>query len=78
MFYPTVHHDKWCWDTRKLKHLGDGAALALNPMSEFTTVGHEDDPMDHAFDHFKQQHQKKYKDYKEHQQRKHIFRHNIR
>ncbi|ESP01269.1 hypothetical protein LOTGIDRAFT_111926, partial [Lottia gigantea] len=50
--------------------------VRMNPMREF--VHHDDSHVEEMFQSFKKTHQKLYKDDKEHQERQHIFRHNLR
>lgn len=73
-----VHHDKWCWNIDKRSRDSDGASMSLNPMGEFAMLHHEEDPVDRDFHDFRKKHKRDYKDKIEHQQRKHIFRHNLR
>ncbi|EDO28320.1 predicted protein [Nematostella vectensis] len=72
-----VRHDKWCWDISKFSHGSEGAAMSINPMAEFTSLGQSRDLVDDDFDEFRQQHDKVYEDDSEHRRRKHIFRHNV-
>ena len=73
-----VHHDKWCWNIDKRSRDSDGASMSLNPMGEFAMLHHKEDPVDRDFHDFRKKHKRDYKDKIEHQQRKHIFRHNLR
>lgn len=50
----------------------------FNPMGEFMHENFEDVEVDEMFDEFKKRHSKSYQDPAEHEQRKHIFRHNMR
>ena len=50
----------------------------FNPMGEFMHENFEDVEVDEMFDEFKKLHRKSYQDPAEHEQRKHIFRHNVR
>ena len=47
-------------------------------MGEFMHENFEDVEVDEMFDEFKKRHSKSYQDPAEHEQRKHIFRHNMR
>lgn len=75
---PHLKNDKWCWDMKKIAKGSDGATVVVNPMSEFASIGHSSDPVEGYFTNFRTKHSKKYVDQKEHQKRKHIFRHNLR
>ncbi|XP_050402314.1 digestive cysteine proteinase 1 [Patella vulgata] len=57
---------------------GPGAEkkVRMNPMSEY--VNHFDQHVDEMFESYKKTHDKKYKDIKEHEERKHVFRQNVR
>ncbi|KAL9979945.1 hypothetical protein ACROYT_G008468 [Oculina patagonica] len=50
----------------------------FNPMAEFMHENFEDGEVEEMFEEFKKTHGKSYDDPAEHEQRKHIFRHNIR
>lgn len=75
---PHLHHDKWCWNIDKRSRDSDGASMSLNPMGEFAMLHRKEDPVDRDFHDFRKKHKRDYKDKIEHQQRKHIFRHNLR
>lgn len=47
-------------------------------MGEFMHENFEDSEVEEMFDEFKKRHSKSYGDPVEHEQRKHIFRHNMR
>jgi hypothetical protein len=48
----------------------------MNPMREY--IHNDEGHINQMFDFFKQQHNKQYLTVEEHQQRKHIFRQNVR
>lgn len=50
----------------------------FNPMAEFMHENFEDNEVEEMFEEFKKTHGKSYIDPEEHEQRKHIFRHNMR
>ena len=50
----------------------------FNPMAEFMHENFEDTEVEDMFEEFKKTHNKSYDDLTEHEQRKHIFRHNMR
>ncbi|XP_058968750.2 counting factor associated protein D [Pocillopora verrucosa] len=50
----------------------------FNPMAEFMHENFEDGEVEQMFEEFKRTHKKSYDDPTEHEQRKHIFRHNMR
>ena len=50
----------------------------FNPMAEFMHENFEDGEVEEMFEEFKKTHGKSYSDSTEHEQRKHIFRHNMR
>ena len=50
----------------------------FNPMAEFMHENFEDSEVEEMFEEFKKTHGKSYNDPAEHEQRKHIFRHNMR
>ena len=50
----------------------------FNPMGEFMHENFEDTEVEEMFNEFKKRHGKSYADPTEHEQRKHIFRHNMR
>lgn len=50
----------------------------FNPMGEFMHENFEDSEVEEMFEEFKKRHGKSYDDLVEHEQRKHIFRHNMR
>ena len=50
----------------------------FNPMAEFMHENFEDSQVEEMFEEFKKTHGKSYNDPAEHEQRKHIFRHNMR
>lgn len=50
----------------------------FNPMGEFMHENFEDTEVEEMFNEFKKRHGKSYDDPTEHEQRKHIFRHNMR
>ena len=47
-------------------------------MAEFMHENFDDTEIEELFEHFKKLHSKKYPRKKEHEKRKHIFRHNMR
>ena len=50
----------------------------FNPMAEFMHENFEDSEVEEMFEEFKKTHGKSYDDLAEHEQRNHIFRHNMR
>ena len=55
----------------------DGSEYSLNPMEEFVSSSHEDDPIEPDFHRYKRRHGKVYGK-EEHSKRKHLYRHNAR
>lgn len=50
--------------------------VLFNPISEY--INHDDEHVDHLFNMFKRKHRKQYLNRHEHEQKKHIFRQNLR
>lgn len=52
--------------------------LHFNPMAEFMHENFDDVDVEELYEHYKHKHEKQYSDEREHEQRKNIFRHNMR
>ena len=71
--FPTKGNSKCLKKLDKMK-----SRYHFNPMGEFMHENFEDSEVEEMFDEFKKRHGKSYDNPVEHEQRKHIFRHNVR
>lgn len=71
--FPTKGNSKCLKKLDKMK-----SRYHFNPMGEFMHENFEDSEVEEMFEEFKKRHGKSYDNPVEHEQRKHIFRHNVR